>query len=476
MKSTEWIVNFGVLLIFGLMSIFSQAQTFSTLLIFNQNSGTSPYYAPVQASDGNLYGTTFSGGPNRPTGGTIFKITMEGTLTTLYNFCRKAKCADGWVPNALFLAADGDFYSTTEFGGQATTNCPQGCGTVFRFTNQGRLATEYAFSGADGADPMGPVAEGTDKSIYGTTSVGGANSLGSIFKINSAGILTTLYSFGNLGDGIEPTSGLLLATNGNFYGTASFGAGNQIDGTAFRITPHGKYSIIYSFSGSAHPMGPLIQGFDRNVYLTTCGYENTPDYGAVWKIKPNGPFTILHRFDGIDGQCPKVGVVEATDGNLYGTTSEGGDPTCNPPDGCGTLFQLSPSGVLTTLHVFEGNDGANGAGLMQATNGSFYGITNGGGDNSCYSGCGTIFKLDVGLDPFVAFVRDYGKAGQTAEILGQALTGTTTVSLNGIPMNFNVVSDTYLTATIPNGATTGYVTVTTSSGALTSNVPFTVIQ
>lgn len=113
---------------------------------------------------------------------------------------------------------------------------------------------------------------------------------------------------------------------------------------------------------------------------------------------------------------------------------------------------------------------------MQATNGSFYGITNGGGDNSCYSGCGTIFKLDVGLDPFVAFVRDYGKAGQTAEILGQALTGTTTVSLNGIPMNFNVVSDTYLTATIPNGATTGYVTVTTSSGALTSNVPFTVIQ
>ena len=166
-------------------------------------------------------------------------------------------------------------------------------------------------------------------------------------------------------------------------------------------------------------------------------------------------------------------MVQASDGNFYGTTEFGGDITCNPPLGCGTIFQITPEGTLTTLHNFESFDGANGSGLFQATDGILYGTSN-GGILSCAPpyGCGTVFSLDTGLGPFVAFVRAAGKVGQTGGILGQGFTETTSVSLNGIPANFTVVSDTYIKATVPAGATTGYVTVATPTGVLTSNVPF----
>jgi uncharacterized repeat protein (TIGR03803 family) len=168
-------------------------------------------------------------------------------------------------------------------------------------------------------------------------------------------------------------------------------------------------------------------------------------------------------------------LVLATDGNLYGTTS-GSENGRKHSDG--TIFRITEQGVLTTLHVFDGTDGSNPEGLFQATSGMFYGSTVSAGDLHCHllNGCGTIFSLDVGLSPFVAFVRPYGKVGQTGGILGQGFTGTTSVSLNGTPANFTVVSDTFIKATVPLGATTGYVTVMTPSGMLTSNVPFRVLQ
>ena len=160
-------------------------------------------------------------------------------------------------------------------------------------------------------------------------------------------------------------------------------------------------------------------------------------------------------------------------------TGLGGTGGCAAP-GCGTIFQITPAGVLTTLHSFDGTDGDFPAGgLFQATNGILYGTTASGGkytSDDCYEEtCGTLFSLDMGLSPFVAFVVPAGKVGQTGGILGQGFIGTTSVMLNGVPANFKVVSDTYLTATVPAGATTGYVTVTTPSGTLTSNVPFRVI-
>ena len=153
-------------------------------------------------------------------------------------------------------------------------------------------------------------------------------------------------------------------------------------------------------------------------------------------------------------------------------TNLGGDTTCSSY-GCGTIFQITPSGELTTLYNFESWDSDSGGGLFQATNGLLYGATYSGGTVNC--GCGTIFSLDMGFGPFVAFLRNSAKGGQEFGILGQGFTGTTAVALNGSQAKFIVKSDTLIESTVPLGSTTGYVTVTTPSGTLTSNVPFRVI-
>jgi uncharacterized repeat protein (TIGR03803 family) len=175
---------------------------------------------------------------------------------------------------------------------------------------------------------------------------------------------------------------------------------------------------------------------------------------------------ILHTFYSlIDGASPDAGLIQATDGNFYGTTYESAS-------GYGTIFTIASNGAMTTLHVFDSLDGAGSrAALVQGTTGTFYGTTAAGGIDDD----GTVFSLDMGLSPFVAFVHNSGKVGKTGGILGQGLTGTTSVSLNGTTVNFTVKSDTFLTATVPDGATTGPVTVTTPSGTLTSNVPFRVL-
>jgi uncharacterized repeat protein (TIGR03803 family) len=273
--------------------------------------------------------------------------------------------------------------------------------------------------------------------------------------------------------------------DGNFYGTTASG-GDQICncGTVFKITPVGNLTTLHSFKGTdgAYPGGALVQAADENFYGTTggLGYHCNPTSGCgtVFKITRGGSLTTLYNFcaqtNCSDGAHPVAGLVQATDGNFYGTTLVGGGGNCVADFGvgCGTVFEITALGELTTLHTFGSTDGANPyGGLLQATNGSFYGTTYGGG---AFSG-GTIFSLEMGLGPFVAFVHDSGRIGQTGGILGQGFTGTTSVSLNGTPASYTVVSDTFIRATVPPGATTGFVTVTTPSGTLTSNVPFRVI-
>jgi hypothetical protein len=171
------------------------------------------------------------------------------------------------------------------------------------------------------------------------------------------------------------------------------------------------------------------------------------------------------------GTLPWATLIQATDGKLYGSAEWPGTD--------GDVFTVSKNGEVTTLSGFSQTEGNIVFGpLVQATSGIFYGTTFGGGGNACsyLYGCGTVYSLDMGLGPFVAFVRSTGKVGQTGGILGQGFTGTTSVSFNGIPASFTVVSDTFLKATVPQGATTGYVTVTTPSGTLTSNVVFHVLN
>jgi uncharacterized repeat protein (TIGR03803 family) len=459
----------------------AQAQTFTTLHEFVGTDGSNAYAGLVQATDGNLYGTTTEGGANNSslctgdtTGcGTVFKITPTGTVTTLYNFCAQNNCTDGTQPTArLVQAANGNFYGTA-FGGGANVcligGINYGCGTVFEITSAGTLTTLHSFDGTDGEFPEGALVQATNGDFYGTTSRGGANGSGTVFEITPRGTLTTLHSFcqGDCSDGAGPDGALVQATNGDFYGTT---AGGVSYGTVFEITPSGTLSTLHSFEGAdgASPFDTLIQATDGNFYGTTIlGGASTVcslGCGTVFKITPTGTLTTLHSFDGTDGSVPYAGLVQATNGNFYGTTNGGG------ADGDGTVFEITPSGTLTTLHSFDDADGDEPfAGLVQDTNGSFYGTTEFGGDHN-----GTVFSLSVALGQFVETQTTSGKVGAAVKILGTNLTGATSVTFNGTAATFTVVSKSEISTMVPTGATTGTVEVATPRGTLKSNTKFRV--
>ena len=477
----------GLLAQMGEGGTTNRAQTFTTLHSFDYTDGAYTGAALVQATNGNLYGTTGSGGANGD--GTVFKITPSGTLTTLYNFCSQKGCTDSG-PNAagLVQATNGNFYGATLSGGATNS------GTVFKITPSGTLTTLYSFcsqSGCtDGTYPSGGLVQATDGNFYGTTYGGGAgaNNSGTLFKITPSGTLTTLYSFcsqSNCTDGSVPNGELIQATNGNLYGTTR-GAGANNSGTVFKVTPSGTLTTLYSFcpqsgcTDGATPNGGLVQATDGNLYGTTSN-GGTLGAGTVFKITPSGTLTTLYSFcsqyDCSDGTHPYAGLFQATDGNFYGATLYGGDGYYYD----GTVFKITPTGALTTLHTFCSMqtgcpDGANPQGaLVQDTNGTFYGTTSAGGVSPPYNAYGTVYSLSVGLGPFVETQPTSGKVGKAVIILGTNLTGTSSVSFHGTPTTFKVVSGSEIKTAVPAGATTGKVKVGTPHGTLLSNVPFRVL-
>jgi len=478
----------GGALLFALCLVTStaaSAQTFNSIFSFSGNDGNAPDLGTlVQGTDGSFYGTTGDGGANE--GGTIYKITPTGELTTLYNFCSQTNCVDGNRPFAgLFLGTDGNFYGTTLYGGaNNSADCEFGCGTLFRITPQGALTTLYNFCSqpncADGAGPHAPLMQALNGELYGTTGSGGLNNsycpgCGTLFKTTLAGKLTTLHLFcseTNCADGKYPVGGLVQTVNGDLYGTTwSGGVGGY--GTVFNMTTWGKLTPIHSFSGR-HSGGMdvgagLVRAADGNFYGDTSG-GGTAGFGTIFEITPYGESTTLLSFiPYLEGGFASDPLIQGTDGNFYGTTFEGSGRFYY-----GSAFQMTPDGSLTPLYAFDPVDGTNpAAGLLQSTNGTFYGTTNSGGSsNNCYEGCGTVFSVSMNLGPFVAFVMRTAQVGRTVEILGQGFTDATRVSFHGTSAPFTVVSDTFLKASVPAGATTGPVTVTTPSGTLTSNVDF----
>ena len=381
----------------AMTAIASPAQILTTLYNFcsqpNCTDGALPEAGLVQATDGNLYGTTFQGGAN--TVGTVFKITVGGTLNTLYSFCSQPNCTDGALPVAgLIQARDGNFYGTSARGGA------EGSGTVFKINPSGVLNTLYSFCSQpncnDGNGPIAGLVQGSDRNFYGTTENGGGpHSDGTVFRITPSGMLTTLYSFcsngGSCPDGANPYEALVQGSDGNFYGTTYFGGAGD-NGTVFKITPSGTLTTLHRFAGypddGGLPHASLVQATDGNFYGTTSA-GGDEGYGTVFKITPGGVLTTLHSFNSVDGNGPLAGLVQGSDGNFYGTTSAGG-ASGNCRNGCGTVFKITASGMLTTLHNFDGSDGNFPYGaLVQATDGNFYGTTTSGG---AY-GDGTVFRL-----------------------------------------------------------------------------------
>jgi uncharacterized repeat protein (TIGR03803 family) len=394
----------------------AQAQTFTLLYSFGGGADGNGPNGLTQATNGDFYGTTFGSGAYGY--GTVFKITPAGKLTTLYSFCSEnspTACADGANSEAgLIQASNGDFYGVTNAGGATYW------GTVLKITPSGAFTTLYSFCSqtncTDGGQPLGGLIQPIDGELYGATQAGGASDEGTVFKMTPSGTPETLYSFCSQTKCSQiPDATPIQATNGDFYGTTADGGGASEDGTVLKMTPGGAVTTLYSFCSQ-----------------TNCA----------------------------DGSRPIGGLVQATNGDFYGTTYYGGASSA------GTVFKITPGGTLTTLHSFCypvsptcADGGFPTAGVIQATNGDFYGTTIGYADID--DGYGTVFRLSEGLGPFVETQTTSGLVGAAVTILGTDLTGATSVTFNGTPAAPIVVSATDITTKVPTGATSGYVEVTT---------------
>jgi uncharacterized repeat protein (TIGR03803 family) len=399
----------AALIVLAATAIALPAQTFRSLHSFSGVDGATPYDTLVLATDGNLYGTTSSGGANNDSGcvngcGAVFKITPSGSLTLLYSFCSQSNCTDGDQPYAgLVQGTDGNLYGTTLEGSVS------GNGTVFKITTSGTLTTLYSFcllsNCTDGAFPYAGLTLATDGNFYGATSAGGGiTDAGTVFKITPGGTLTTLYAFCYLGctGGYAPVDAPVEGTDGNFYGTTVTG-GTYGYGTVFKITPSGTLTTLYNFcaqndcADGEYPYAGLIQATDGNFYGTTEA-GGAGQGGTIFKISASGELTTLYNFCSesgcVDGGNPYSPLIQAKDGNFYGTTYWGGAYSA------GAVFKITPGGAFTVLHSFDTTDGENPNGaLVEAAPGTFYGTTSGGGTGVCaggYIGCGTVFSLSVG--------------------------------------------------------------------------------
>lgn len=390
MSKLNWALGAGgMFLLLAAVAIALPAQTLTTLHSFNETDGSQPYAPLMQVTNGNLYGTTSAGGAYRD--GTVFEITTSGTLTTLHNFNHLSP-VDGAQPyGGLIQARDGNLYGTTYRGGSHNV------GIVYRITTSGTMKTLHDLDyQPDGALPYAALVQASNGSFYGTAANGGG-SVGTVFEVTDFAQFIPLYAFG--ANGANPVAGLVQASNGNFYGTAATG-GFYSCGTLFEMTPNGTFTLLHTFTAldGCYPQATLVQGSDGNLYGVAAagGAHNGYNAGTFFNITPSGTFTLLHVFDKTDGAYPTGALIQAADGNFYGTTQYGG--AYNK----GTIFKVTPTGTVTTLHSFDGSDGANPvAGLAQGTDGEFYGTTyNGGGGNY-----GTVFNLSVNLELFGKYAK-----------------------------------------------------------------------
>jgi uncharacterized repeat protein (TIGR03803 family) len=345
----------------------------------SSTDGAWPAGALISDKDGNLYGTTSTGGPNGA--GTVFKLAPDGTESLIHTF----NGVDGNLPmSGLLKGPHGKFYGVTEIGGK------YGAGNVYEVTKDGVLTSIFEFGATpgDGWNPVCDLAWGPHGELVGTTVNGGANGYGTVFQVTLDGKETILHSFSIGADGRYPAAGVVLDPAGNVYGT-THNANDGSSGTAYKIDAQGVFSVLYTFDDASgfFPHAAMTLDADGNLYGTT---EAGGDYanGTVFKLTPGGAHTVLHSFTGgADGSTPVAPLYRDKDGNLVGTTSWGGQGYH------GTIFMLAPDGLLTTLYTFDGTTGNNSmAGVVRdpATGvHAIYGSTYSGGA----TGGGVIFRL-----------------------------------------------------------------------------------
>jgi len=499
----------------GIVFKITASGTLTLLYTFGSitNDGNGPWGGLIKNTDGNFYGTTYGGGTYNA--GTVFKMTPSGTLTILHSFGATTSDGSGAIA-PLCLGADGKFYGVTYVGGSAskgtfyqitstgttvirhsfgsTTNDganpdagviqlsdgkfysttlyggSANQGTAFKMTAAGAVTILHSFGSltTDGSEPMAGFIQSSDSYLYGTTSIGGTFDNGTVFRMTTSGSVTVLHSFSS-GDGFEPSAPLIEISNdpGTFYGT-TFSGGSGSNGTVFRIS---KYGILYSFQGVSvndgeYPMAPLVLSTDGSFYGTTYSGGAPDQYGeqtgTAFKITPSGSYTLLHSFDfNNEGGDLNAPLVLGTDGNFYGTCSEGG-----PGEVTGSIFKMTPSGTLTVLDLLTtaNNTGywPTSSGLIQGTDGNFYGLTRLGGSNN---GTGTAYK--VTSTGTMTFLHDFGDGTLTndgANPYGNLIRGTDG-NYYGTTLEGGTIGD----GTVFKMTPTGTITILHSFGSVTND-------
>jgi uncharacterized repeat protein (TIGR03803 family) len=428
------------------------AQSVTDLLTFNGANGADPLYVTfVQGRDGRLYGTTYSGGANNL--GAVIKINLsDNNSIVLHSFAG----TDGSNPGGgLTLATNGNYYGATVTGGSSNL------GVLYSITTAGSLTVLHNFAGgSDGEYPYGPPIQATDGNFYGATAgAPDTDNPATIYKLTSAGVYSVVLALSQSATGVG-VYGLVQGADGLLYAAANVGGSNGC-GTIVKLTTGGVLKETHSFScsiGPRYPIAPPLLASNGTLYGTTPN-GGAHGQGTIYDISSVFGVNVLYSFTDIsgDGEDPNAGLVQGSDGNLYGVTYY-----------YSQVYRWNLDGTYTAFSGYVyGNTIAN---VMQDTNGIFYGVSGNDGPD------GFVYSFNNGLSPFVAFVEHQGAVGASAQILGQGFMGSTSVTFNGVPATFSVVNDTYLTATVPAGAATGSVVVTTPSGTLTSNQRFKVTE
>ena len=324
----------------------------------------------IEAPDGKFYGTTNE---------SVYALVPNGVDSYSHALLHRFTNDDGVRPNSLLLASDGFLYGTTERGGANDS------GTVFRIDGAGVFSVLHQFAGVDGNWPLGLV-EGADGAFYGTTYVGGANAVGTIFRIDTGGTLTTVHTF-SADTGASPSSPLILASDGDFYGTTTYPP------TVFRIT--GRGSLDASDDGPGQrPLG-VVEGSDGLFYGTTSALSG----GVVFRVSADGDFEFLHTFSSPPG--PTSTLIQASDGKFYGASGPTDIFPPLPPAPSG-IYRISTEGAYESVHVFSGPEGSGSTALLEASDGKLYGASANGG----VIGHGTVFRMATG--GVVELVHDFG--------------------------------------------------------------------
>jgi uncharacterized repeat protein (TIGR03803 family) len=385
-------LTLGVLLVIASPTT-AYAQTFEVLHEFQGVDGLFPLERGVllQGTDGNFYGTTASGGTNSR--GTVFNMDASGTITILHTF---SDSPDGaWPASGLIQAEDGALYGTTIYGGGGPCGAV-GCGTLYAITTTGQYTQLWSFSGMNGQGANGALIQSSNGYFYGTTWSGGTPGYGEVFKMDAAGTVTTVHEF-SLADGAHPNASLIQAKDGLLYGTTA-GGGPSGRGTIFSVDPtDGSFSLLHAFGSTEGlaPLSALLEASDGHLYGTTsqgggpgCGGDGC---GTTFRVDPGGAnFLQLHAFnEPFDGSFPRAALIQASNGTFYGTTTQGA-AGCGRI-GCGTVFAMDAAGAITILHRFSGADGAAATGIIQGVDDAFYGTTIGGGSGNG----GVVYRLTI---------------------------------------------------------------------------------